>query len=261
MNQIEIAGHMELIAVQIRNDAIAAGKAIMAGTATGKFFDVMENAFGYEEDVVETPTMQNVKLLENVQPPLKKKAADAQEMPTEAIVAKGDVEKGLTKPLKKRPLSTQPEMSTKRPKGTFTDALPLGDAEVLFPTMPTRYHYVGNPGIFISDRKKVPGKANQGCYVCLFTERTSEASKRYPKCHFVSESRPQVATHIREFHLGIALGCWVCFNEQVDYPCVQWPRLEDTHGSIPWFRGSRKVIIRRLLQALRSGSAFHLCGR
>ena len=52
MNQIEIAGHMELIAVQIRNDAIAAGKAIMAGTATAKFFDVMENAFGYEEDVV-----------------------------------------------------------------------------------------------------------------------------------------------------------------------------------------------------------------
>ena len=216
MNQIEIAGHMELIAVQVRNDAIAAGKAIMAGTATAKFWDVMENAFGYEEDVVETHYAERQAARERAAA-AEEEAADAQEMPTEAIVTKGDVEKGPTKPLKKRPLPAQPEATTKRPKGTFTDAIPLGDAEVFFPTMSGRYHYVGNPGIFISDRKKVPEKANQGCYACLFTERTSEVSKRYPRCHFISESRPQVATHIREFHLGVALGCWVCFNQQTEY--------------------------------------------
>ena len=51
LNQLEIATHVEMVASVLRHDAVKMIKTVLAGTATGRFTDVIEAAFSEDEPV------------------------------------------------------------------------------------------------------------------------------------------------------------------------------------------------------------------
>ena len=182
-------------------------KAVLGGTATGKLWDVLEGAFGYREQ----------------DPPPEGSVSDdeeAQDLPEEGVVTKGSL---------KREMAQETKRVAKRAKGCPRDPIPPGACQLLFPTMKGRHHYVGNPGPYISDRQVVEdrgstsGVSRKGVYQCLFDERAPEGVKKQPPCAFINESRPQLATHIREYHLGICLGCFVCYEAGSDWRVFSGP--------------------------------------
>ena len=154
---------------------------------------------------------------------------DAQDLPPESVTTKGDL---------KRQMAQSTARAAKRPKGCPRDPIPSAACQLYFPTMKGRHHYVGNPGMFISDRQVVEdresgGVSRKGVYRCLFDERAPEGVRKEPPCIFINESRPQLATHIREFHLGVCLGCFVCYSSGADWRVFsgrQWETHMKKHG-------------------------------
>ena len=114
-------------------------KSVLAGTATGKFWDVLENAFGYQE--LDPPE-------DTVSPD-----EDAQDLPSESITTKGDL---------KRKKAQSAARAVKRPKGCPRDPLPAAACQLYFPTMKGRHHYVGNPGVYIRDRQVIEDREASG---------------------------------------------------------------------------------------------------
>ena len=215
-NRIELSCHLDAVAVRMRQDAMSLIKAVLSGTATGKLWDVLEGAFGYHEQ----------------DPPAEEVSADeeARDLPAEGTVTKGSL---------KRELAQETKRAVKRPKGCPRDPIPPAACQLFFPTMKGRHHYVGNPGPFISDRQVVEdrgsssGVSRKGVYQCLFDEKAPEGVKKQPPCAFINESRPQLATHIREYHLGICLGCYVCYEAGNDWRVFsgrQWETHMKKHG-------------------------------
>ena len=192
-------------------------KAVLSGTATGKLWDVLEGAFGYREQ----------------DPPPEGSVSDdeeAQDLPEEGVITKGSL---------KREMAQETKRAAKRAKGCPRDPIPPGACQLFFPTMKGRHHYVGNPSPYISDRQVVEdrgstsGVSRKGVYQCLFDERAPEGVKKQPPCAFINESRPQLATHIREYHLGICLGCFVCYEAGNDWRVFsgrQWETHMKKHG-------------------------------
>ena len=202
--------------MRMRQDAMSLIKSVLASTATGKFWDVLENAFGYRE--LDPPK-------DTVSPD-----EDAQDLPSESVTTKGDLKRKMSQPATR---------TTKRPKGCPRDPIPSAACQLYFPTMKGRHHYVGNPGVFIGDRQVVEdressgGVSRKGVYRCLLDERAPAGLKKEPPCAFVNESRPQLATHIREYHLGICLGCFVCYSNGADWRVFsgrQWETHMKKHG-------------------------------
>ena len=176
-------------------------KTTMAGMAVGKFWDVLENTFGYDEDLADRPDSP---------PPA------PEERPSD-LPAGSQTTKAAAEGKKKRKSGT-PIRQVKKPRGVSGPPIPLDAAEVMFPTSSKRYHYTGSPGPFIGPRKsvRVPSGEIRGVYTCEYTKRASDAQELTP-CGFFNESRNQMAQHVREYHMGIALGCWICHLEGREY--------------------------------------------
>ena len=182
---------------KIEGECMGIMKSAMAGMAVGKFWDVMEGAFGYDEEAVDEPS-----------PPSPPPVEEESDLPPGAQITKAAAEK--TKGSKRK--SSTPSRRVKKPKGISVPAIPLDAAETVFPTNEDRYHYAGNPDPFIGARKtvKLPSTGEiRGVYPCNHTKVAGQEKDR-PPCTYVNESRLQMAQHIREYHLGVALGCWIC---------------------------------------------------
>ena len=184
-------------------DCMGILKSAMAGMAVGKFWDVLEDVFGYEEDLLDVP-----------KPPSPQPEEAAQDLPPGATTTKAAAEARASKTSgsQKRKKSGQ-KGSTKKPRGVLTLPIPLEKAGMVFPTKEERYHYAGNPDPFISARKsvkKLDSGEIRGVYACRYTELAASESEDSVPCSFVNESRIQMAQHVREYHLGVALGCWIC---------------------------------------------------
>ena len=177
-------------------EAMGIIKSVLAGMAVGKFWDVLEDCFGYDEDLASRPPAPT--------PVPEEQEAD---LPVESSTTKGAVE--AQQGSKKRKSGTVAKV-VKKPKGISGPAIPIKDATMVFPKHKERYHYAGNPGQFIGPRRSVRHPSTgeiRGVYSC---EYTNKVATNAPPCSFINEQRNQMAQHIREYHLGVALGCWVC---------------------------------------------------
>ena len=162
--------------------------------AVGKFWDVLEDCFAYNEDLADRPPPAS--------PVPEEKESD---LPADATTTKGASEARGSKKRK----SASAIKVVKKPKGVITPGIPLKDATTVFPMHRDRYHYAGNPGQHIGPRKSVrqPSGEIRGVYSCQYTQHVDTGA---PPCSFINLQRNQMAQHIREYHLGVALGCWVC---------------------------------------------------
>ena len=173
-------------------------KSTMAGMAVGKFWDVLEDAFGYDEEAHDEPD-----------PPSPVQLEREADLPAAAKTTKAAAEKAQGGAKRK---SSTPSRRPKKPKGVGAPPISLSAAQIIFPTNADRYHYAGNPGPFIGARKTVKMLTTgeiRGVYSCQYTQVAGHG-KELPSCNYVNESRLQMAQHVREYHMGIALGCWVC---------------------------------------------------
>ena len=155
-NQLKIATHMEMVASVLWCDAVKMIKMVLAGTATGRFTDVIEAAFGEDEPV---------KLQE-----VPDEAAEEEEEEEEEM---GQGASASTSKGGKRKSSTTPSTSSKcKPAHPSHGGLcHLDDAEVYFPTIADKgaYLHAGVDGKFISAQKSSKSTPVAG-YGCLFSQ-------------------------------------------------------------------------------------------
>ena len=193
--QLELISCMKGVLCQMEMDCMGIIKSVLAGMAVGKFWDVLEDCFAYNEDLADRPPQPS--------PVPEEKESD---LPASSTTTKGAVE--ARSGSKKRKSGSTVKV-VKKPKGIVAPGIPLKDATTVFPTHRDRYHYAGNPGQYIGPRKSVrqPSGEIRGVYSCQYTQHVDTGA---PPCNFINEQRNQMAQHIREYHLGIALGCWIC---------------------------------------------------
>ena len=205
---------MEQTALNLRWDVVKVMKAALAGTATTKFLDVFEAAFGEEEDEEDIPELAPT-------------AKDKEEvLPSEAISTKqeADVEfadqpgtssaeisstKRMTRSSTKQP---PVKRSRKQEKPTkLAGPYPLNKATPLRPTKADRntYLHTGVPDEFISDRESGP-MSRVAIYKCNYARVMRERGFNPAECDVICQSHGQTSTHIRQFHLNNCMECYVC---------------------------------------------------
>ena len=185
-----------MVAYVLRRDAIKMIKTVLAGTATSRFTDVIEAAFGEDKPV------ELQKVLD--------KAAEKEEEEEEEMEqgASASTSKGG-----KCKSSTTPSTSSKRKPAhpSHGGLCHLEDAEVYFPTITDKgaHLHAGVDGKFISAFKSSKSTPVAG-YGCLFSQVSQEEGRKVPDCDFISTTKGQLSTHICQVHLGLSIGCYIC---------------------------------------------------
>ena len=195
---------MKEVLAQVEAECMGVVKSTMAAMAVGKFWDILENAFRYEEDPTAITEANPV-------------VPDEEELPPSSQISKAATEREFQSGSKKRK-STTPSWHTKEPRGVKAPAIPLDAAVIHFPTHDSHYHYTGNPGIYINARKLVK------CLLESFAECIHASILR--KLRLI-----RLHLHYPPAHLGIALGCWICQIAGKEY-CV--------YGGKAWMEHMKK---------------------
>ena len=187
---------MEMVASVLQQDAIKLIKTVLAETATSHFTDVIEAAFCDEE-----PTELQKAL---------NKALDEEDKEEEEMEqgATGSTSKGG-----KCKSSKTPSTSTKcKPAHPSHGGLcHLDEAKIHFPTIVDKgaYLHAGVDRKLISARKSSKSTPVAG-YGCLFSQVSQQEGKKVPDCDFISTTKGQLSIHIRQTHLGVTIGCYIC---------------------------------------------------
>ena len=214
---MEISCLVEQTALNLHWDAVKVMKAALSGTATTKLLDVLEGAFGEEENEEDIPDLT----------PTEKETDET--LPDEAVTTKreADVEFDTDQPgtsgisssttsLKRatRSATKQPptKKSRKQEKPTkISGPYTLQDATPLHPTKADRnaYLHTGVPDEFISDRESGPF-SKVAIYKCNYARVMRERGYSPNECDVICQSRGQTSTHIRQFHINKCMECYIC---------------------------------------------------
>jgi len=216
-----------MMASMLRFDATRMMKAALAGTQTKRLIDVLQGAFGTidpaslphsmvspteEEEEQEEGEEESDRLEESKEEgddtSLAPIATDAPSTSTSAPTAT------LSRALKRKappPPSGMKRSRTAGVKGPQVGICSLSDAQPIYPSTAdkTKYHHTGIEERFISHRKGSSSTDHAG-YVCHYTQAMQEEGKVIKSCDFFSTVKAQLSTHIRQFHLGTAVCCFVC---------------------------------------------------
>ena len=179
----------------LKRDAVAIMKAALAGTKTSRFTDIMEAAFidktrlpQQTEDPI--PEEDDVDILE-----------DPEEQPEQPQPTTSTLSASL-----KRKLPPMEEPPSKK-----ASVCSFADAEPFYPSVndKDKYLHCGVDSKFISDRILSRTSKAAG-YCCKFLDASKEEGKIVPSSEWFSTTKAQLSTHLRQFHLGVAVTCFVC---------------------------------------------------
>ena len=56
--------------------------------------------------------------------------------------------------------------------------------------------------------------------MCQYSNIMNSKGKIMPECNFFSSVKAQLSTHIRQFHLGVAVTCYVC--QKIWWSAAAW---------------------------------------
>ena len=171
-------------ASMLRLHAIRLMKSVLAGTETKKLQDMLEAAFGSDEE-------------------------DDEDIPTEE---EKEEEPSTSSGVKRK--IPQPQGSSKQKvfhpsKGGICA---LTDATIYFPTTldaSTSYLHAGVDSAFYSSHKSSQAMKSAG-YKCNYSVTKNAEGVLTPDCTFFSTTKGQLSTHIRQHHLGLTNGCFIC---------------------------------------------------
>ena len=208
----------------MRRDALQRLKAGLAGTATTKLLDVLEAAFGVAEaedevpDIQPTPTEADKVLPSSTFVP---KAAETLDQPSTSGLkckAKKDIS-GASKRKSVKPSKSGP--------------VALADATPFYPTAKQKANYlhIGVDPQYISQRK---GSQFTKLVVnqCFYARRCRERGEHPEECDVLTQNKAQMSTHIRKFHLGICVACYICPEQW--WSSLEWKKhMKDKHSNFP----------------------------
>ena len=213
-NQLEIACLVKQTALNLRWDAVKVMKAALTGTATTKFVDVLEAAFGEEENKEEVSTIvPTEKEKEETLPKeavLTKSEADTEffDQPEASTSATGTTKRATRSASKQPPVKRSRKQD--KPSKTAGPYI-LRGATPLHPTRADQntYLHTGVPDEFISDRESGPF-SKVAIYKCNYARVMRERGFNPAECDVICQSRGQTSTHIRQFHLNNCMECYIC---------------------------------------------------
>ena len=209
-------------------------KAALAGTTTTKFLDVLEGAFGEEED-------------EELAPELFPTEAEPEEdLPKEAMTSKEEADIEFDQPSTLRKCSTrsftkQPPVKRSRKQEAPTKAagpFVLRDAEGDCPIKAEKaaYLHVGVPDRYISQRESGP-QSPVAIYRCNYARAHHEMGESPDECDIICQSRGQTSTHVRQFHLNKCVKCYICSHRW--WSAFEWKKhmkaAHSTSSEDAWF--------------------------
>ena len=209
----------------MRLDSIRTLKSALAGTATSKFTDVMEAVFGVVEEFAPEPEEEEPDEAEG-------------ETPAEGVVTKG-AEEGLepsTSKGVKRKSSDSAASRRKQSKPTKAGVCLLEDATPLFPSDVKGYLHTGVPSEYISKREG--SKYSQtAVYLCEYAKTEQAKGNDVPDCGVMCQQKAQVSSHIRQFHLGNCIACYLCNHRW--WSATEWRKhMKEVHSDLSedtWF--------------------------
>ena len=204
----------------MRIDSIRTLKVSLAGTATSKFTDVMEAVFGVDEEMA---------------PELEAEEADEAEedLPAEGIIEKGAeaaAEASTSKGTKRKATSSGSGSKRKQSKPAKAGVCLLKDATPLYPSYPKGYLHTDVPSEYISKRegsKYVPNAV----YICEYSKAKQAKGNVVPDCDTVCQQKAQVSSHIRQFHLGNCIACYLCDHRW--WSATEWRKhMKEAHSAL-----------------------------
>ena len=221
LNQLEIAAYIERTVINMRIDSIRSLKSALAGTATSKLTDVLEAVFGVPEEF--TPEMEE------------EEPDEAEEdLPAEGAVPKSsEAEAGpsTSKGTKRKAPATKTSSKRKQSKPTKAGVCKLEDAVPLYPFQEKGYLHTGVPAEYISKREgsRYTGSA---VYICEYSKVEQAKGNSVPNCDVTCQQKAQVSSHIRQFHLGNCICCYLCGHRW--WSATEWRRhMIKEHSDIP----------------------------
>ena len=192
--------HVEMVASILSRDAAHLIKTVLAGTATKQFTDVIEGVFGPEEPAEVREAFEEV--------PAKEEEEEDVDLGTEEVIASTSTSTGT----KRKRTTNVPSSAKRRPAHpTRGGVCSLDSAKVYFPsTSDAGVHlHAGVDSKYISSRKSSAHTTAAG-YGCLYSQVAKSEGQIVPNCDVISTTKAQLSTHIRQHHLGIAIGCYIC---------------------------------------------------
>ena len=208
----------------MRRDALQTLKAGLAGIATTKLLDILEAAFGVAEAKDEIPDIQ----------PTPAKAEEV--LPPSAFVPKAAETSGQlsTSGLKHKAKTDISDASKcKSAKPSKSGPVALADATPFYPTAKEKANYlhIGVDPHYISQRE---GRqfTKLVVYQCFYACRCCERGENPAECDVLTQNKAQMSTHIRKFHLGICVACYICPERW--WSSLEWKKhMKDKHSNLP----------------------------
>ena len=192
----------------MRLDSIHTIKCALPRPATSKFTDVLEAVFGIDE---ENP------------PEFEAEEDEPDVVPEEGITTKETVEgKSLSDPVastsvgvgakRKAPTSTTTVKSKRKSsKPVKGGVCALVDATVFYPFDSNTYLHTGFPSDYISKCEDSQYK-HTAVYMCNYLKVENSRGNQVPPCDTMCQNKSQVSSHVRQFHLGICVACYICVH-------------------------------------------------
>ena len=204
----------------MRIDSLRTLRVSLAGTATSKFTDVIEAVFGVDEE--SAPVFEE------------EEADEAEEdFPPQGIVekgAEGDVIASTSKGTKRKATSSGSSSKRKQSKPAKAGVCLLKDATPLFPSDPKLYLHTGVPSEYISKREGSKYVSN-AVYICEYSKAEQAKGNDVPDCDTVCQQKAQVSSHIRQFHLGNCIACYLCDHRW--WSATEWRKhMKDAHSAL-----------------------------
>ena len=159
-------------------------------------------------------------------------------MPAEGVVTKGA--EGGTEPSTskgvKRKASGSAASRRKQSKPTKASVCLLEDATPLFPSDAKGYLHTGVPSEYISKREG--SKYSQtAVYICEYAKAEQAKGNDVPDCEVMCQQKAQVSSHIRQFHLGNCIACYLCNHKW--WSATEWRKhMKEVHSALSedaWF--------------------------
>ena len=208
MQMLQISGVLELQSHQLRHDALKLMNTTLCGTATTDFWHLMENYFGVDEAALdEAQSLADVLKLKKQcsRDDVPSVAKSTPEPDDDITVSEEEDDRSstasniTTKSVPSTTGSLQTLAQKKRAtKDKFLNFCMLKEASLFYPTNEKSMHTTGINLAHISERMKIGGY--KGFYRCLFNK----------DCQYAAQTNGLIATHIRQVHVGHALGCRFC---------------------------------------------------
>ena len=202
-----------MTASRLRLDAVRLIKTVLAGTDTKNFTDVLEATFGgaSEPACIEEEEEDDDEEEEEPEETTKRKEVE----PSTSSVP--------TTRSRKCPASTPSEVPAKKQikKGPSHQICKLKDASPIYPTVTNSESYLhsGVEDRFLSQRMSSSVSKDAG-YACMYSEEMKKEGKIILACEFISTTKGQLSTHIRQMHLGSAVTCYIC--QKKSWSTVTW---------------------------------------